>query len=177
MAVQHNDPGADLTRDEFIEMGHHLVDQATGDIIYASSSTVLSRMAAPSRSSYFTMSGLGVPEYVWPVPLADLDLSALAESDLPDLSADKTTSGEFDAARIPDLDATKLTTGLLDAARIPGLAANATTFGTFDAARIPAQPFSKVSGSLADNAAIHVSTSAPTSTDGANGDFWFQRDA
>ena len=46
--LTHKDPGAELTQAEFIASdgtGHVFDSQATGDILYASSATVLSRLA------------------------------------------------------------------------------------------------------------------------------------
>ena len=73
MPVRHNDPGADLTQDEFINIGHQLTDQAAGDIIYATDATTLSRLPAPNNDSYFTMSSTGVPSYAQNIPAADVD--------------------------------------------------------------------------------------------------------
>ena len=53
--LTHKDPGGELTQAEFIATDGHAFDsQATGDILYASSATGLSRLAkatepAPSR--------------------------------------------------------------------------------------------------------------------------------
>jgi len=44
---QHKDPGAELTQAEFITTdgtGHIFASQAAGDILYASSTTVLTRL-------------------------------------------------------------------------------------------------------------------------------------
>jgi hypothetical protein len=49
---------------------------------------------------------------------ADIDGTASA-GQIPNLSATKITSDQFDAARIPDLDAAKIATGTIDIARLP----------------------------------------------------------
>ena len=46
-------------------------------------------------------------------------LGLMEEDDVPDLDADKITSGEFDEDRIPDLSTDKITSDTLDRARIP----------------------------------------------------------
>ena len=111
MAVRHNDPGADLTQDEFINIGHQLTDQAAGDIIYATDGTTLSRLPAPENDSFFRMSSTGVPSYENEIPAVNIG----------ELPASKVTSGEFDADRIPVLDAGKVTSGEFSIAQIPDI--------------------------------------------------------
>lgn len=48
-------------------------------------------------------------------------LNLINPSRIPDLDADKITTGIFDSDRIPNLDASKITTGTLDNARLPEL--------------------------------------------------------
>jgi hypothetical protein len=62
---------------------------------------------------------------------------ALVSTDIPNLDADKITSGTLNANRIPDLDSDKITSGTLNISRIPDLDADKITSGTLDAARIP----------------------------------------
>ena len=54
--LTHKDPGAELTQAEFIASdgtGHVFDSQATGDILYASSATVLSRLAKSATSTQY----------------------------------------------------------------------------------------------------------------------------
>lgn len=57
---------------------------------------------------------------------------ALVATDIPNLDANKITSGTFDAARIPNLSASKITSGTLDAARIPDLSGTYATDARMD---------------------------------------------
>ena len=91
----------------------------------------------------WTAIGVAAAKLVGLVPLGSI----------PNLPAERTTSGVFnlaripvmDAAHIPNLDTSKVTTGefaqaripLLDVAKIPALPASKVTSGEFDAARIP----------------------------------------
>ena len=54
--LTHKDPGAELTQAEYITSdgtGHVFESQATGDILYASSATVLSRLAKSATSTQY----------------------------------------------------------------------------------------------------------------------------
>ena len=54
--LTHKDPGSELTQAEFISSdgtGHVFESQATGDILYASSATVLSRLAKSATSTQY----------------------------------------------------------------------------------------------------------------------------
>jgi hypothetical protein len=52
--LKHKDPGGELTQAEFIATDGHAFDsQATGDILYASSATVLSRLAKSATSTQY----------------------------------------------------------------------------------------------------------------------------
>ena len=52
--LKHKDPGGELTQAEFIATDGHAFDsQATGDILYASSATVLSRLAKSTTSTQY----------------------------------------------------------------------------------------------------------------------------
>jgi len=61
--LTHKDPGAELTQAEYITSdgtGHVFESQATGDILYASSATVLSRLAKSATSTqYLANTGTG----------------------------------------------------------------------------------------------------------------------
>jgi hypothetical protein len=62
---KHNDPGSTLTQDEYIASdgtGHVFESQATGDILYASSSTVLSRLAKGSDGNVLELAS-GLPAW------------------------------------------------------------------------------------------------------------------
>ena len=64
--LTHKDPGSELTQAEYITSdgtGHVFESQATGDILYASSSTVLSRLAKGSDGNVLELAS-GLP--AWP---------------------------------------------------------------------------------------------------------------
>jgi hypothetical protein len=61
--LKHKDPGSELTQAEFIATDGHAFDsQATGDILYASSSTVLSRLAKGSDGNVLELAS-GLPAW------------------------------------------------------------------------------------------------------------------
>ena len=63
--LTHKDPGAELTQAEYITSdgtGHVFESQATGDILYASSSTVLSRLAKGSDGNVLELAS-GLPAW------------------------------------------------------------------------------------------------------------------
>jgi hypothetical protein len=62
--------------------------------------------------------------------LAVESIPALTVNKIPDLPADKITSGILAIERIPSLDAGKITSGVLSADRLPNLPANKITSGT-----------------------------------------------
>lgn len=76
---------------------------------------------------------VGTPEKLYGEVLASLD-GALSRTwdvtQIPNLPANKITSGTLDAARIPSLDASKIGSGTLADARIPNLNASKITAGT-----------------------------------------------
>ena len=59
--LKHKDPGTELTQAEFVATdGHSFDSQATGDILYASSATVLSRLAKDANATrVLTNTGTG----------------------------------------------------------------------------------------------------------------------
>ena len=63
--LTHKDPGAELTQAEYVTSdgtGHVFESQATGDILYASSSTVLSRLAKGSDGNVLELAS-GLPAW------------------------------------------------------------------------------------------------------------------
>ena len=57
---KHKDPGSELTQAEFIAAcgdGHIFACQATGDIAYASSATVLSKLGKGAAGTILNMGG------------------------------------------------------------------------------------------------------------------------
>ena len=63
--LTHKDPGAELTQAEYITAdgtGHVFESQATGDILYASSSTVLSRLAKATDGNIMQLAS-GLPAW------------------------------------------------------------------------------------------------------------------
>jgi len=63
--LTHKDPGSELTQAEFIASdgtGHVFESQATGDILYASSSTVLSRLAKATDGNVLELAS-GLPAW------------------------------------------------------------------------------------------------------------------
>ena len=61
---KHKSIGSELTQTEFEAVGGHVLDsQATGDIIYASSSTQLTRLPRGSANDVLTMGGSNIPAW------------------------------------------------------------------------------------------------------------------
>jgi hypothetical protein len=63
---KHKDPGGELTQAEFIAAcgdGHIFACQATGDIVYASSTTVLSKLAKAAAGTILNMGGSCIPAW------------------------------------------------------------------------------------------------------------------
>jgi hypothetical protein len=66
--LKHTSVGTELTQVEFEAVGLHVLDsQATGDIIYASSATQLSRLAL-GTTGYFLKAGATLPEWAPAMP-------------------------------------------------------------------------------------------------------------
>ena len=71
---QHKSIGTELTQTEFEAVGGHVLDsQAIGDIIYATSTTQLSRLGIGATNTVLVTIG-GVPS--WATTLAGLTLTA-----------------------------------------------------------------------------------------------------
>ena len=92
-----NDPGGELTHAEFIAAcgdGHIFACQATGDIVYASSATVLSKLARGAANTVLSMGGSCIPAWTASPSVTDLTigggcitLSAATDIDLLDNNA------------------------------------------------------------------------------------------
>ena len=86
---KHKTVGSELTQTEFEAVGGHVLDsQATGDIIYASSATQLTRLARGSANDVLTMGGSNIPAWdsTW-TPAGHLIPSADDSYDLGSASA------------------------------------------------------------------------------------------
>ena len=91
---KHKDPGGELTQAEFIAAcgdGHIFACQATGDIVYASSATVLSKLAKGAANTVLSMGGSCIPAWTASPSVTDLTigggcitLSAATDIDLTD---------------------------------------------------------------------------------------------
>jgi hypothetical protein len=93
------------------------------------------RISASSVNAHVDLTSLSASNLTsGTVPSARL---SLAESDVPNLSASKVTSGSFDTARIPNLSAAKITSGTMDGSRISG-----GTFGSVNGSALTSLPSS-----------------------------------
>jgi hypothetical protein len=66
MVFKHKDPGAELTQAEFIAAcgdGHIFACQATGDIVYASSATILTKLARGAAGTVLSMGCSCIPAW------------------------------------------------------------------------------------------------------------------
>ena len=94
---KHKDPGSELNQAEFIAAcgdGHIFACQATGDIVYASSATVLSKLARGAANTVLSMGGSCIPAWTASPSVTDLTigggcitLSAATDIDLLDNNA------------------------------------------------------------------------------------------
>jgi hypothetical protein len=83
---KHKSVGDELTQTEWEAIGTHVFDsQATGDILYASSGTQLSRLAIGSTNNLLTVSG-GVPAWTATATLTSLTLASLTSTSLTSVS-------------------------------------------------------------------------------------------
>jgi len=74
---KHKDPGSTLTSAEFIAAcgdGHIFACQATGDIVYASSTTVLSKLAKGAANTVLHMGGSCIPAWTASPSVTDLTI-------------------------------------------------------------------------------------------------------
>jgi hypothetical protein len=102
---KHKDPCTTLTQAEYISAcgdGHIFACQATGDILYASSSTVLSKLAKGAANTVLSMGGSCIPAWTASPSVTDLTigggcitLSAATDIDLLDNNA---SALSFDAS-------------------------------------------------------------------------------
>ena len=94
---QHKDPGSELTQAEYITTdgtGHIFDCQATGDIMYASSATVLKNLGKGAANTILSMGGSCIPAWTASPSVTDLTigggcitLSAATDIDLLDNNA------------------------------------------------------------------------------------------
>ena len=104
---KHKDPGTALTQAEYISAsgcGHIFDCQATGDIMYASSATVLKNLARGSANEILSMGGSCIPAWTASPSVTDLTigggcitLSAATDIDLLDNNA---SALSFDATAV-----------------------------------------------------------------------------
>ena len=72
--LKHTSVGSAMTQSEFEGVGLHVFDsQATGDIVYASSGTQLSRLAKGEENTFLQMGGSNIPEWVVSPTIGDGD--------------------------------------------------------------------------------------------------------
>jgi hypothetical protein len=94
---KHKDPGAELTQCEYVASdgtGHIFAGQATGDILYASSATVLKNLGRGGENEILSMGGSLIPAWTASPSVTDLTigggcitLSAATDIDLLDNNA------------------------------------------------------------------------------------------
>ena len=78
--LKHGSVGTELSQAEFEAVGLHVFDsQATGDVVYASSSTQLSRLGKGADNTFFQMGGSNIPEWVQDVTFQGASGSAMIQ--------------------------------------------------------------------------------------------------
>jgi hypothetical protein len=78
--LKHASQGTELSQAEFEAVGLHVFNsQATGDIVYASSSTQLSRLGKGADNTFFQMGGSNIPEWVQDVTFQGASGSAMIQ--------------------------------------------------------------------------------------------------
>jgi hypothetical protein len=83
MVFKHKDPCSTLTQAEYIAAcgdGHIFACQATGDILYASSATVLSKLAKGAENTVLNMGGSNIPAWTATPTLTSITVSGAASS-------------------------------------------------------------------------------------------------
>ena len=83
MVFKHKDPCATLTQAEYIAAcgdGHIFACQATGDILYASSATVLSKLGKGAANTVLHMGGSCIPAWTATPTLTSITVSGAASS-------------------------------------------------------------------------------------------------
>ena len=122
MVFKHKDPCATLTQAEYIAAcgdGHIFACQATGDILYASSATVLSKLAKGNQHEILSMGGSNIPAWTASPSMTDLTisggcitLSAATDIDLLDDNASALSFDSTGKAGIIDIVTTDCSEGV-----------------------------------------------------------------
>jgi hypothetical protein len=122
MVFKHKDPCATLTQAEYIAAcgdGHIFACQATGDILYASSATVLSKLAKGNQHEILSMGGSNIPAWTASPSVTDLTisggcitLSAATDIDLLDDNASALSFDSTGKAGIIDIVTTDCSEGV-----------------------------------------------------------------
>lgn len=122
--LRHGSVGTELTQAEYeLITGHSFDSQATGDILYASSATQLSRLVVGATDTIMRVAS-GIPS--WSATLAGLTLTtptivATGWTNANHAHAAANSGGQFNAANI-------FSSGLVPTARLGSGTADATTF-------------------------------------------------
>jgi len=119
---QHKDPGTALTQAEYITTdgtGHIFDCQATGDIMYASSATVLKNLGKGAANTILSMGGSCIPAWTASPSVTDLTigggcitLSAATDIDLLDNNASALSFDSTGKAGIIDIVTTNCSEGV-----------------------------------------------------------------
>jgi len=119
---QHKDPGSTLTQAEYITTdgtGHIFDCQATGDIMYASSATVLKNLGKGAANTILSMGGSCIPAWTASPSVTDLTigggcitLSAATDIDLLDNNASALSFDSTGKAGIIDIVTTNCSEGV-----------------------------------------------------------------
>jgi hypothetical protein len=119
---KHKDPGAEITSAEYIAAcgdGHIFACQATGDILYASSATVLKNLGKGAANTVLHMGGSCIPAWTASPSVTDLTigggcitLSAATDIDLLDNNASALSFDASGKAGIIDIVTTNCSEGV-----------------------------------------------------------------